>query len=57
MRVGGIEDGRAPAGDGSLVAASGDARTPGRADDVPASLRAFVRRYLESIRTDDERNP
>ena len=55
LRIGGIEDGTAPASNGVLVAQGDDRGTPGRAEDVPASLRAFVRRYLESIRAAESR--
>jgi hypothetical protein len=39
-----------PRGNGSLVEGSGEtAPGVGREEDVPASLRAFVRRYMESL--------
>jgi hypothetical protein len=51
QRVGGISIGGAPQASGGLVDYSEDAApTAGRDEDVPASLRAFVRRYLESVR-------
>jgi hypothetical protein len=55
IHVAGIEDGTAPLGNGLLVGAGpDDGSVPGRVEDVPASLRAFVRRYLESIRAAGE---
>ena len=50
-RVGGVSVGGAPRASGGLVDYSEDAApVTGRDEDVPASLRAFVRRYLESVR-------
>ncbi|RLB45376.1 MAG: hypothetical protein DRJ42_30045, partial [Deltaproteobacteria bacterium] len=49
FRVGGVDLG-APSGNGSLVEGSGElAPGVGREEDIPASLRAFVRRYLENL--------
>jgi len=49
FHVGGVDLG-APRGNGRLVEGSGEAAPGvGREEDVPASLRAFVRRYMESL--------
>jgi hypothetical protein len=45
-------EGSAREGNGTLVGPAGDSPVE-RAEDVPASLRAFVRRYLRSIRGEE----
>jgi hypothetical protein len=45
-----LSGGRSGRGDGRLVEGSADGRQVGGESSVPASLRAYVRRYLERVR-------